>query len=362
MQNGDSINAISEFWSQYKVDGFPAFTPMYSVPFPRHPNQYFLFHQGLRFGTFPNGKTSIEFPLMYTLIDMNQNGGLGRVISKNQMMVGDSAISTAMTKHGNGRDWWLITGVQSDPVQLVFLITDKGIQGPFEQGDGPGFPGGESFGLSTISPDGSTYIRVTERSGLRIFDFDRCSGQLSNLRVIPYEKSLKVLSAIFAPDNRHLYLNYYDYVTVIDIQAPDPALTLDTIAYYDGFATPLPFSTGFFAGQLHKDGKIYYATTNGTLALHVIHQPQLPGLSANVQQHGITLPYYNAETMCRFPNYRLGRLVGSPCDTLPFSGSEKRDFGMNPTRHKANRTPTLGGYSRPCAAMASLQRKNRICG
>lgn len=326
MQNGDSINAISHFWGQYKIDGYPAFTPMYSVPYPGHPNQYFLFHQGIRFGLSPNGSTSIEFPLMYTLIDMNANNGLGRVMIKNQMMISDSAISTVMVKHGNGRDWWIISGVQSDPVQRVFLMNEAGISGPFKHGYGPIFGEAESFGLSTISPDGHTYVRVTERSGLRIFDFDRCSGQLSNLRIVPYEKSLKVYSAIFSADSRFLYLNYPDVTTAMDMYADDPPATLDTIAYYDGFATPLPVNTTFLGGQLHQDGKIYYTTGGGTLALHVIHHPELPGLAANMQQHGITLPYYNARTMCRFPNYRLGRWAGSPCDTLPFAGPSEENF------------------------------------
>ena len=337
MQNGDSLNAISSFWQQWKTDGYPAFTPMYSVPFPGHPNQYILFHQGIRYGTLPSGQTSIEFPIMYTLIDMNQNNGLGRVIVKNQMMVSGPAISTVMTKHGNGRDWWIITGLKSDPVQAIFLLNENGIQGPFEQGYGPGFPDGESFGLSTISPDGNTYVRVTERSGLRIFDFDRCNGRLSNLRIIPYEKSLKVYSAIYSSDNRFLYLNYPDVTTVMDMQAADPALTLDTIAYYDGFATPIPFNTNFLMGQLHQDGKIYYATPGGTLALHVIHHPEMPGLAANLQQHGITLPFYNATTLCRFPNYRLGKWAGSPCDTLPFAGPVEENFQHHP--YEAQREP-----------------------
>ena len=118
-----------------------------------------------------------------------------------------------------------------------------------------------------------------------------------------------------------MYLSSYEMVMSMDMQAPDPPLTLDTLAYYDGFSTPEPFNTGFWIPQQHEDGKLYYATTNGTLALHVIHHPELPGLAADIEQHAIKLPVYNDGTMCRFPNYRLGILAGSPCDTLQFSGS-----------------------------------------
>ncbi|HMX41521.1 MAG TPA: hypothetical protein PKD78_14390, partial [Saprospiraceae bacterium] len=311
MQRGDSINAISDTWKNYKPYGYPGLFPVYTLPFPLHPNQYLLFHQGIRPGITPVGKNSIEFPLMYTQVDMNQNNGNGKVLAKNQMMLNDSAISTVAVKHGNGRDWWLISGVQSDPVQRVYLLNEKGINGPYAQGYGPGFSW-ESPGICIASPNGTTYVRVSERLGLRIFDFNRCTGELSNLRLIPFENGFRSFSAVFSADGRFLYLSNYGILSYMDMQTPDPALTLDTLAFYDGFATPMPFETKFWATQLHSDGKIYYSTLNSTLALHVIHHPELPGLAANLQQHGITLPVYNNGTMCRFPNYRLGRWAGSP--------------------------------------------------
>ena len=56
-----------------------------------------------------------------------------------------------------------------------------------------------------------------------------------------------------------------------------------------------------------------------------------------MQQHGITLPFYNAATMCRFPNYRLGRWAGSPCDTLAFAGPVEERFQHQP--YEAQREP-----------------------
>lgn len=40
-----------------------------------------------------------------------------------------------------------------------------------------------------------------------------------------------------------------------------------------------------------------------------------------VEQHGITLPTYNASSLPNFPNYRLGPLEGSPCDTLTITST-----------------------------------------
>ncbi len=50
--------------------------------------------------------------------------------------------------------------------------------------------------------------------------------------------------------------------------------------------------------------------------LHVINHPDLPGEACDVQQHSIELPTYNLFSLPNFPNYRLGPLAGSPCDTI----------------------------------------------
>jgi hypothetical protein len=336
MQNGDSINAISDIWGQWKQDGYPVPYPMHTIPYPSHPNQYFMFHQPSRL-VFVNGSGMFEEPQLYSRIDMNKNNGVGRVMEKNKFLIDGSTIESSMVKHGNGRDWWLVTGLKTQPIQYVVRIDENGVGTPWDQTYGPPFPDEEYAGATTFSPDGRTYIRHDQRHGLRIFDFDRCSGQLSNLRIIPYENGFFTNTLLFSADGRYVYLCSLYALMVLDMQAPDPALTLDTLAYYDGFATPIPFNTAFWMGQLQEDGKIYYATTNGTLALHVVHHPELPGLAANVQQHGITLPVYNGGTMCRFPNYRLGRWAGSPCDTLPFAGPVEEHFRHQP--YEAQREP-----------------------
>ena len=47
--------------------------------------------------------------------------------------------------------------------------------------------------------------------------------------------------------------------------------------------------------------------------LHVIHYPDEPGLACEVEQYGVSLPYYHLRSMPNFPNYRLGPLVpGAP--------------------------------------------------
>ncbi|MEO8590451.1 MAG: hypothetical protein ABI432_13835, partial [Flavobacteriales bacterium] len=68
--------------------------------------------------------------------------------------------------------------------------------------------------------------------------------------------------------------------------------------------------------QLAPDGKIYISTGNGTQHLHVIHTPDEPGLACNMEQHGIALPRYFSNSLPNHPNYHLGPVDGSVCDSL----------------------------------------------
>ncbi|MBV6653070.1 MAG: PKD domain-containing protein, partial [Mameliella sp.] len=90
--------------------------------------------------------------------------------------------------------------------------------------------------------------------------------------------------------------------------------TWTLVAVYDGHLDFLP--TTFFQGQLAPDGKIYIASNNGVTSLHVIHNPDADCPNCHIEQHGIELPTFNAFSIPNQPNYRLGPIDGSPCDTL----------------------------------------------
>ncbi|MBK8875688.1 MAG: hypothetical protein IPN13_17965 [Bacteroidetes bacterium] len=48
----------------------------------------------------------------YSVVDLNQNGGLGAVVQKNVQMTNYQASDcVTAVKHGNGRDWWVFLEV-----------------------------------------------------------------------------------------------------------------------------------------------------------------------------------------------------------------------------------------------------------
>ena len=77
----------------------------------------------------------------------------------------------------------------------------------------------------------------------------------------------------------------------------------------------MPFATYFWNCQLAPDGKIYIGTFNGDSIVHYIDQPDSLGINCNVVQNSFYLASRNL-TVPTYPNYQLGRLIGSPCDTL----------------------------------------------
>ncbi|MEZ4939981.1 MAG: hypothetical protein R3D58_03875 [Saprospiraceae bacterium] len=316
MLNGDTINP-GYYWESYKNFGYPNGPFCFALPAPGKSNQYYFFHMGIALTT-----ALVTSPFYYTEIDMNANNGLGAVTEKNQVLLplGLDLIDPVAVKHGNGRDWWVITGELSTPILYTFLLDPDGVHGPFETVMPYTFPGTEYQSINAMSPDGRTYIRCDGFNGLYIYDFDRCSGSLNNLRALPFNNpDFFGFASVFAPDSRHLYVSSWETVAVLDLGADDIASTFDTLAYFDGQASPQePFLTGFFVPNLAPDGKIYYATTNGTLSMHLIHNPTLPGHSIDLEQHGLALPKFNSGTMCLFPNYRLGEWEDAPCDTLNF--------------------------------------------
>jgi hypothetical protein len=84
------------------------------------------------------------------------------------------------------------------------------------------------------------------------------------------------------------------------------------VAVYDGFMQTV-FESIFTLMRLAPDGKIYINTY--TRHYHLINNPDVQGIGCDVKQHHISLPQ-DPLLIPLYPNYRLGPIDGSPCDTL----------------------------------------------
>jgi hypothetical protein len=312
MLNGEGLNP-SPYTSNWADDGMPIPQGNIIIPFPGDTNKFYLFHETK---TAIVGSSSKPLELFYSLIDMNQNGGLGEVVSKNNIVFQDTLQGGELsaTKHANGRDWWLICHKVNSDKFYKLLITPFGI-GITTQNYGT--VRDDYGGASAFSPDGSKFSHNNSSTDLDIYDFDRCTGMLSNYLNIPINDSAAFGAMAFSPNSQILYAASTLYVYQFDLTAINIAATKQTIATWDGYYSPsFPLASTFYLPQLAPDGKIYINCSNSTLDMHVINYPDSLGLACDLQQHSIHLPAYNAFTIANHPNYFLGALAGSLCDSL----------------------------------------------
>ena len=316
MANGDSINFGTSHWSS--ANGYRVPYGALALPFPSHPNQYYLLHQRLQSAVPVFVNLSLDF--MTTKIDMNLNNSNGRVISKNISILHDSlAYVLTATKHANGRDYWILQQNTRGHKFYLYLLDPTGINLKSTQIIGTPLMNSQGQGSGFFSPDGSKYAFFDFANGIYIFDFDRCTGLLSNRIVIPYNYTTSAASGfcniMFSPNSQILYFSQLYHLSQYDLNATDIAASKDTVAIYDGFMQG-NVKTNFLNMQITPDNRIFINSTGTPSYLHSIENPNVLGTGCNVVQRGIVLRGYNLWSMPNFPNYRLGALSGSACDTL----------------------------------------------
>ena len=313
MYNGDTLNPGAVF-NEFCVDegDYPSWQPTIFLPKSGSDSLYYLFH--LRGDDYSWNMMS----LMYSIVDASGDNGNGAVISKNNVVLNDSLFLgtyVTATRHGNGRDWWVVNPRRWSNNIHVSLLNTAGVEYKGMQNfDTLGLEIDSAYCCSqtAFSTDGSKYFRNSPKN-LLVFDFDRCTGILSNpVRLdwdsVPYGGG----GVATAPNSRFLYLTSGSTVQQYDLWASDLAASMQVVAVYDG--TLAPFSATFFQMMPGPDGKIYIITSHDNNVLHVIHQPDSLGLACKVEQHAITLPARQSYVMINFANYNLGPL-DPPCET-----------------------------------------------
>lgn len=350
--NFDTLLNSENFNSGWATDSFYTsglgFTQgAIAIPFPNTSSKYYLFyitgenlfpyHLAFDTTTYYDGQ---PFHLSYSVIDMNLDGGLGGIdpLFKNVHAVDDTLLLGRITacKHANGRDWWIITHKWYSDVFYKFLISPEGVSTPILQNEGPVFLPSDGLrdfdvrGQALFSPDGSKYATLDQSNILHLFDFDRCSGNLSNYKEAKIDTSTgRMVACSFSPNSRFIYAsglyNLYQY----DTWSPDLEASGVLIAQWDSFVEPLAnIPTWFFNSQIGPDNKIYLSTFGTTPYIHVINLPDLLGQACNFRQHSLQLSNYN-QAIPNFPNYNLGALTGSVCDTLTAVNSISKTFSIS---------------------------------
>ncbi len=293
------------------------------LPLPNSDSKYVLFHQSFKYiGTFGTA----GYTLYFSIIDMTENQGLGAVIEKRHLLITDTLDygKLTATRHANGRDWWILQPRFNSYEYHRILLTSTGPEILPTQRTNQLHRSG--LGQAFFSPNGSKYAMfsaISQNQGnyLHIYDFDRCTGMLSNDVVHNYQIGPDDVGGIcFSPNSNILYLMAYHWIFQFDLNAEDVIGSKRLVANRDAYVDNIP-GTGaliphsFFCGQLSPNGKIYISSIGSVRVLSTIDYPDKWGAQCKVNQHSVHLPTVN-RSLPNFPNYRLGPLDGSECDTL----------------------------------------------
>jgi len=217
--------------------------------------------------------------LLYHIVDINANGGLGKVISKNNVLlkgVEMQKIGMMACRHANGRDWWLVKQGRYDTNEVYrFLVKPDTIEGPWIQTfSAPHYSPRDLTGQAAFSPDGKKYAFVHALTQqLFMADFDRCTGELLNPKLFnvpidttpstdPKYKYDSLLNGVcFSPNSQFVYIskrwNQYQF----EFNEPDSSL-----AWYHIIQGPDTSMQKFqWYSSLHRgvDGRIYIGNFGG---------------------------------------------------------------------------------------------------
>ncbi|MEZ4758113.1 MAG: T9SS type A sorting domain-containing protein [Flavobacteriales bacterium] len=311
MVNGSGLNP-SWYTSQYP-DGLLITQGVLIIPRPEASNTFYLLHMTI--DDWSNGSAS---QLYCTTVEADSGEGLGVVTAKNVPVIIDelNVGKIASVRHANGRDWWIFCHKINTNIFYRLLLTPEGIQVDGVQSIGIVRP--RDAGQVCFSPDGTKFAYYWADHGLEVFEFDRCTGLFAEPRFVMVEDDLELgIGVAFSPNSRFVYATTRVEVFQYDTEASVLANSEVLIAQWDSTYSPYPpFAAKFDIAQLAPDGKIYIGTGNGTQVLHVIHNPDEPGLACNMEQHGIDLERYFSNSLPNHPNYHLGPVDGSVCDSL----------------------------------------------
>jgi hypothetical protein len=270
---------------------------MIILPFPADSSLFYI----ISLHVFRSGYSGVY----YSVFDKRADNGLGDVVIKN-VRLANFFTWDALTavRHANGRDWWIITREFVDTLFTggnrfhFFLIEPTGIS---EIVQSIGLPRRQQFGNLTFSPQGNRLLFTSMTGMIALFDFDRCTGALSNQVIIDQQDTdVNYWGSCFSPSGERIYISTNSeegYLYQYDLTAPVIRYTqfpLDTIrdCLYPGGGL-----------RLAPDGKVYWSSAwyNGTqfnypyqdtmyhpvnTHLSVINDPDALGTACNYVRFG----------------------------------------------------------------------------
>jgi hypothetical protein len=319
-----------------------------SVPIPGQENRYYLIRN---YGA-----------LRYSIVNMTLNGGLGDIeFGAKNISLGDSihfSEKMNMIRHGNGVDWWLLTHkvftddapMDADSAIFRYLVTKGGISYKGRQRIQNHSGVYSIAGELSFSPQGDKLAIAGLYSGVSVYSFDRCSGKVGSELLFD---NRDCYGCAFSPDGKLLYVSvtYKRLLLQYELESWPLSNSVDTI-----FRNP-DADYSISAIRLGPDDKLYFGIPYrvepnfivDTLVsnLCVVNSPNEISLNCDVDSLIVDLGGGGRRMkfgLPNIPNFDLGALEGSECDTLTGVG-----LNSGTTRNIFN------VYPNPCSSQTNIE-------
>jgi hypothetical protein len=371
MDNGDNLvdNKL------YTHNAFPcSFTTQSSLIIPKGNNGlYYVFITSVSdslynwYWTGASGLPKAPFDrLEYSVVDINQNIGLGKVVTKRQKLLQGIELHKPMMqacRHSNGTDWWLLKQGEYDTNRIYrFLVKADTIEGPWVQNfSAPKYLAYDISGQFCFNHDGTKFASVQGKgvtNKLFIADFDRCTGELNNPQIVnipidstthaPLDNQGKLdsvnVGVCFSPNGQFIYISKWYNIYQYEYQQTDSVLAWYRIQH--GPDTTIQEFQRYSHLYIGNDGRTYIGYQSG-LAYEgsVINKPDIKGAGCEFCRKCVRLTdtiglgngwgYTSPPNM---PDYNLGASgvvcwpVGLP--NPPKEGEGQLEVYPNPANNK----------------------------
>ncbi len=307
------VNGVLD-WSCLLPGGRGSSTTQGSMFLPGEQGLWHLF-------TIRGDSTGCGRYLYHDSIRISSTTGMAELVSPSRKPVLPIQVSERLTaiRHGNGIDWWILTTNAKGPSMAfynnvnIFKLTNFGlafvdsslIRTGLAVGEMVASPYGTIIAIANVLGTGDTLD-----NSLSLIRFDRCNGEISEQRVIDFNRGM--YSVEFSSNSKYIYVSTGDNSAVdcgiFQLEVEDSLSVPQRV--YD-----CRDQLGRVVGQMERgpDSKIYFTVANNTFDplvgyLNTIFRPDSSGESSQVIEAylPIGVPTDVYVSLPNHPNYYLG--------------------------------------------------------
>ena len=260
------------------------------VPRPGQDHLLYVFYLNVN-----ESSTDDEGEFYYAIVDMTLDGGLGEVVSVNNLLHKNCTEKLMVIPNCNERDYWVVAHEFNSNKFLIWNLTADGI------GDLKSIPIGleltNQVGYMKSSIGGRKLaIGSYGKSAVEILDFNTQTGILSNPITLMDDRFAEPYGIAFSPNSKRLYVTNLSDSLLMQVNVDLP--TQEEVQK----STTIIAKTSGIPGALQNapDGNIYLITYLKN-SLSRIHQPNELGTDCDFREND--LPIENVNLGSGLPNF-----------------------------------------------------------